>query len=314
VDGFASINRDGRNGTNGGAGGAAVTVSNFADFVAAVGDHQPRIVRVQGTISGDGRAMVDVGSNKSILGIGGTAVLTGFGLNISGWRPEHVEQYDSDWCEVEHAGLFPYTVNVIVRNLIIQNYPDDGINVACWSHHIWLDHNTILPGTDGALDIKRGSDWITVSWNHISGTDKTMLLGHDDSAEPQDTGHLHVSYHHNWLQNTVQRHPRVRFGQAHVYNNYGDNIQNYFIGSSLKSDIYADGNYLDINGYPTQEQGSASGKLTWHSSNVVVRGKEVEVNTGDAFNPASYYSYTLDPAANIPGIVTGGAGAGKIIP
>lgn len=311
--GFASLDRDGRNGTNGGVGGPTVVVTSYAQFVAAVGDHEPRIVQVQGTISGAG-PMVNVGSNKTIIGVGSTAVLDGFGLNISGWWPAQVAQYKSDWCEAKHAGLFPYTRNVIVRNLTIQNYADDGINVACWSHHIWIDHNTILPGADGAIDIKRGADWITVSWNRLVGTDKTMLLGHDDSNAAQDTGRLHVSYHHNWLQNTVQRNPRVRFGQAHVFNNWADGVKNYFIGSSYQSDVYADGNYLNMGGYATQEQGSASGKLTWDASNLIIKAKAVEVNTGTAFDPKSYYSYTLDAAASLPTILGNGAGAGKIAP
>jgi pectate lyase len=313
ANGFASIDRDGRNGTNGGVGGATVVVTTYAQLVEAVSDHNPRIVQVQGTISGAG-PMVDVGSNKTIVGVGSNATLEGFGLNISGWRPEHVTYYKSDWCEAKHAGLFPYTRNVIVRNLTIQNYADDGINVACWSHHVWLDHNTILPGVDGALDIKRGSDWITVSWNKVINTDKTMLLGHDDSNGPQDIGHLHVTYHHNWFQNTVQRHPRVRFGQAHVYNNWADGTKNYFIGSSLQSDIYADANYLNMTGFATQEQGSASGKLTWDASNLIIKAKAPEINTGNAFDPKSYYSYTVDAPANIPTILTNGAGAGKIVP
>jgi len=314
VNGFASIDRDGRNGTNGGVGGPTVVVTTYAQLVAAVADHNPRIVQIQGTISGAG-PMVDVGSNKTIVGVGSNAVLDGFGLNISGWRPEHAAAYKSDWCEAEHAGLFPYTRNVIVRNLTIQNYADDGMNVACWSHHIWLDHNTILKGKDGALDIKRGSDWITVSWNKVIGTDKTMLLGHDDSNGPQDIGHLHVTYHHNWYQDTVQRHPRVRFGQAHVYNNWGQNTKNYFVGAGMQCDIYVEANYLDIIGYYTQEQGDGGhGKVTFTPSNLLIRGKIAEVNTGDAFNPASYYSYTPDTPANLPTILTNGAGAGKIVP
>ena len=41
--------------------------------------------------------------------------------------------------------------------------------------------------------------WVTVSWNKFINTDKTMLLSHDNDAALQDTGKLHVSYHHNWF-------------------------------------------------------------------------------------------------------------------
>ena len=85
--------------TTGGAGGPEQTVTNGADFVAAINSAGARIVRVQGTISISG--MVQVSSNKTILGVGSSAVVTGCGLNISD---------DS---------------NVIIRNMTFQNWNDD---------------------------------------------------------------------------------------------------------------------------------------------------------------------------------------------
>ena len=87
--------------------------------------------------------------------------------------------------------------------------------------NVWVDHNSFTNGYDGAVDIKRGSDFVTVSWNRIFGHDKSMLLGHTDDNASQDVGHLRVTYHHNWFDGSGTRHPRVRFGNpVHVYNNY----------------------------------------------------------------------------------------------
>jgi pectate lyase len=72
--------------------------------------------------------------------------------------------------------------NVIIRNLSITGATDDLINVQLFSHHIWIDHNDFSNGDDGAVDIKRGSDFITVSWNRFHDHDKTLLLGHDDNS------------------------------------------------------------------------------------------------------------------------------------
>ncbi|GAA5163524.1 hypothetical protein GCM10025770_15850 [Viridibacterium curvum] len=41
-------------------------------------------------------------------------------------------------------------------------------------------------------------------------SDKTMLLSHENDAQVQDPGKLHVSYHHNCFNHTHQSHPRVR--------------------------------------------------------------------------------------------------------
>lgn len=48
-----------------------------------------------------------------------------------------------------------------------------------------------------------------------------MLLGHSDDNAEQDTGHLRVTYHHNFFDGSDTRHPRVRFGNpVHVFNAY----------------------------------------------------------------------------------------------
>jgi pectate lyase len=317
--GFAAVNANGLATTTGGAGGPTVVVTTYAELVAAIADHSPRIVKVSGTITNGGTTeMIPVGSNKTIVGVGANATLNGFGLNVSGWREEMVKPLGQKICEVSTEGKFEYTKNVIIRNLNFVNAGDDNINVQCWSHHVWLDHNTFNKPGDGSVDIKRGSDWVTVSWNKFIDTDKTMLLSHDNDAQVQDTGKLHVSYHHNWFNGSRQRMPRVRFGQAHVFNNWCDNptsTNNYMIGVGMSANIYADGNYVNCYGETTQDMGDAGplAKLTWDASNLIVLGKGVRFNTGNAFVPRSFYNYTLDPAANIPTILQQGAGAGVVV-
>jgi hypothetical protein len=53
---------------------------------------------------------------------------------------------------------------------------------------------------------------------------KGNLVG--NSVEPltadRDRGHLNVTFHHNWYFNVDQRMPRMRFGNAHVFNLIAD--------------------------------------------------------------------------------------------
>lgn len=169
--GFASLDAFGRSGTTGGFGGEVVSVSDFASLQAAVNDHLPRIIEISGTIIGDGATkMLRVGSNKTIIGKTSDATLQGFGLNISGFSSAAFDTNDT--CEKEYEGQFTYTQNVIIQNLTFTDNPDDAINVQCWSHHVWIDHNTITRVGDGAIDIKRGADYVTVSWNHIIDVQK----------------------------------------------------------------------------------------------------------------------------------------------
>jgi pectate lyase len=300
-----------------------VQVSTFADFVTAVGDASPRIVQVTGTLKSSGVDMVDIGSNKTIIGVGANATIDGFGLDINGWTPAQVSQFGTDLCNPEYRDQFPRIENVIVRNLTFVNTPDDSINVQCYSHHVWVDHNTFNVSNDGSVDVKRGSDLVTVSFNRFVSTDKTMLLGHSEDNGEQDRGYLRATYHHNWFDNTKTRTPRVRFGYAHVFNNYL-NSTDYFLGLGIEASIYAEGNYVEKAKTITQTFTESTGyHLTWAASNQFDEATISRANDsastrtdwldadGSVAKPTAY-TYTVDTAASIATSVKSSAGVGKI--
>lgn len=278
--GWASQN----GGTTGGAGGSTVTVSSASALTAALKQSGRLIIRVSGTINISG--MNDVTSNKSVLGNSG-ATITGGGIDVDGAN------------------------NVIIRNITFRGWGDDAINVQDASKNVWIDHNTFTSGYDGAVDIKRGSDFATVSWNRVYNHDKTMLLGHSDGNGSQDIGHLRVSYHHNWFDGTTQRHPRVRFGNpVHVYNNYYSGNSGYGVATTCNAGVLVEGNYFENVEEPTHvgEGSSPDGNLVFRNNTLVNSGAP-ETRGSVASIP---YGYTLDSSASVKGIVTGGAGAGKI--
>lgn len=63
--------------------------------------------------------------------------------------------------------------------------------------------------------------------------DKTMLIGADSSHT--DDRCIRVTIHHCFFDGTKQRHPRVRFGKVHLYNNYTRNWGIYAVCASLES-------------------------------------------------------------------------------
>ena len=130
--------------------------------------------------------------------------------------------------------------------------------------HVWVDHCTFddessthqAPRTalgrpmehhDGLLDITRGSDLVTVSWNHFRRHDKTTLVGGSDK-HTEDDGKLRVTFHHNLWEQVKERAPRVRFGRVHLYNNLhvaGDDPAypfGYSIGVGLRSRVVSESN------------------------------------------------------------------------
>jgi pectate lyase len=299
ADGWASVNAWGQNGTTGGAGGPTVTVGNAADFLAAIAASGPRIIRVNGMLTLPG-PMHDVTSDKTIVGVGAGSGLTGGGLNI-GLPIE--DEVTSPPANAVH--------NIIIRNLNLRDWPDDAINVQMFSHHIWIDHNTWTTGSDGGVDIKRGSSYVTVSYNHADGTDKNMLLGHDDDNAAQDVGRLKVTYHHNWFDATQQRNPRARFGdQVHVYNNYYNDTGDYGVASTMNAGVIVEANSFENvdDPYHLAEGDSDGGRLVARDNCLVNSG---EVETGGSV-PAVPYAYTAQPCAQVKAAVIAAAGTGRV--
>ncbi|MCA2214214.1 right-handed parallel beta-helix repeat-containing protein [Wangella sp. NEAU-J3] len=271
-------------GTTGGGNAAATTVTSASALTSAVGATAPAVIRVSGTISCSG--MLRVRSDKTIIGNAG-ATISGCGLNVNGDR------------------------NVIIRNITFRGWNDDAINVQESATNIWVDHNSFTGGKDGAVDIKRGSDFITVSWNRVFGHDKSMLLGHSDDNASQDRGHLRVTYHHNWFDASTQRHPRVRFGNpVHVYNNYYFNNSGYGVASTEGAGVL-----VEANSFENVEDPFHLGEGDSGPGSLVARNNQL-VNSGSGQTGGSVasipYSYTPDAAANVKSVVTANAGAGRI--
>jgi pectate lyase len=279
--GWATVNGT----TTGGAGGPTVTVTSGSQLVSEMQASGARTIQVSGTISISG--MNDVASNKTIIGLGSNATITGGGLDVDG------------------------VSNVIIRNLNFRDWGDDAINVQDASHHVWVDHNSLSNGNDGAIDIKRESDYVTVSWNRIFNHDKSMLLGHSDS-HTADIGHLRVTYHHNWFDGSDGRHPRVRFGNpVHVYNNYYLNNGTYGVASTMDAGVLVEGNYFQGVDEPTHVGYASSDPGSLVERNNVYNNSGTPESTSGGVN-AIPYGYQLDNPNNVPAIVTAGAGAGRI--
>jgi pectate lyase len=298
------------NGTTGGAGGTVVTVTNETDLRKWAGaldanDNHPSdvvitgpyIIQVSGTINLAGR--VDIMPNRTVIGIGENPTITGANLRVRG------------------AGSHP-SYNVIIRNLIIKDSTKDdkdGITIQDTAHHVWVDHCTISNCSDGACDVTHECDYVTISWNKFYNQDKTCLLGHSPSNSA-DIGHLKVTYHHNYFGAT-QRQPRVRFSfLTHVYNNYyvapTDPTNNYGIASTCNAYVLAEGNYFKNMIYPMHSLHYSDDPNGWliERDNIYDNSGEPETNPPTSMpEPSTYYSYTLDNAADVPTIVQYGAGA-----
>ncbi|WP_404331622.1 polysaccharide lyase family 1 protein [Mesobacillus maritimus] len=150
--------------------------------------------------------------------------------------------------------LLRYVGNVEVRNLGVALFPDDGISMDTGNVNVWIHHNDLFYGTaggdadqakgDGSTDLKSGSTYITLSYNHYWDAGKASLVGLNESAE------FFITLHHNWFDHSDSRHPRIRTGTVHVYNNFFDGISKYGVGVTTGSSSFVESNYFRNAKYP----------------------------------------------------------------
>ncbi|SDD76833.1 Pectate lyase [Mucilaginibacter pineti] len=281
--------------TIGGRGGTTVTVSTLAAFKAAVAGSSAKIVYVTGTIKGAGLDPVYVGSNTTIIGKTG-AVLQGMNLYL-------------------------FTVsNIIIQNVTFKNYVTEcGVYVKFQSHHVWIDHCDFSTDRTHGWDywgkdigVAEGSDYVTISWNKFHDTNLSLLIGSVTSdAVAANTGKLHVTLHHNYWYNIGEREPTLVFGSIHMYNNYHLNNDGYSIGARYGGMVRTDNEYFSNCKKPltTNLDGDPVGYFSGISTNVYSNCGANNITTAlSTWVPSYAYSSLLDAAANVPAVVTAGAG------
>ncbi|MGI5483434.1 pectinesterase family protein [Streptomyces lavendofoliae] len=284
--GFASL----AGGTTGGRGGKVVTVRTQADLARYAGAAEPYVIRVAGAIDVEPfGSSVTVASDKTIVGVGTTG-------------------------EIVHGELQlkPGTHNVIIRNLTIRDSyvegdPDgkttdfDGIQMDS-VHHVWIDHNRFTHMGDGLLDVRKDSQYVTVSYNRFDNHNKAFGIGWTDNVTTQ------ITIDHNWFSGTKQRNPSAdNCAYAHLYNNYlsaqvtdGDPVWSYGNWARGRTRMVIENSYYEGVQHPYQADATAE---------LVERGSVLKGTTGRhdewgaAFDPRALYAYRLDPAAAVPALV-----------
>lgn len=298
--GFATQN----GGTTGGQGGTTVTVTNYADLKKHAESASPMIILVQGTITnGTAGGQIRVKANKSILGVGSTAFLSGVGLDISSQN------------------------NVIIRNLkatlVGTSNPStvnggDIISISGTSKNIWIDHcelysedpavQTNKDKYDGLLDIKGQTGFITLSWNYLHDHHKGGLVGSADTDLHDDRK---VTMHHNHYRNVLLRVPMYRGSTGHFFNNY-------IVGAKDATEIRTntcvrvEKNYYESLNYSIYTTSDSPGKTERIDNIEVKRTSRAYPANCVASIPYSYAAVLTSNTADVKTIVPQYAGVGKL--
>ncbi|KFY24932.1 hypothetical protein V493_04935 [Pseudogymnoascus sp. VKM F-4281 (FW-2241)] len=306
LEGYAKENPFGE--TTGGKGGPTTTVTAAAALATAVQGNKPLTVVIKGDFVLPAR--LKVGSNKSLIGYCDGATITGAGVTIAN------------------------ATNVIVQNLYIHDILDNDCITIQSSTRVWIDHNEFSSDLDGGpdkydgqVDIIRGSDYVTVSWNYFHDHWKSSLVGNSDTNSAEDSGHLHVTYHHNHWDNMGTRGNAGRFGHQHLYSNFYNDFHYQAIHSRSNNQVLVEGNVFRGD---TLEALSTYGLVIPHDSPNTSPDGDYEIdgfaNLGakNDFGNAGVnitqvgnftkvpYKYTLTKLKSVEKVVKRGAGLGKI--
>lgn len=310
--GYGSVNAEGQNGTTGGAGGRTVVVKTLAELEAwAAGREKnttPEIIQISGKIASSSSTLITIknGANITVEGVGKTGELENVGLNIRDYK------------------------NVIVRNLTIHEvkYPNDALTLDNVQHG-WVDRCELFSKIgagigvdtyDGLLDIKKGSRWITISWNHLHHHMKCSLIGHTDNESQQaEDGQIRVTYHHNWFHHTDGRNPSLRFGAVHMFNNIFEEISDYGIAVRVGAHAKLENNlYHNVKLPMATDKFPVDGLPMGHiceSGNVLTGStgaKQVSQTGCEWWNATSLpYAYTPDAMAKVEAEVRLHSGLGN---
>ena len=264
--------------TTGGLGGMHCVVHNFADsgegtLRQCANTDQP--VWISFAQSGQVQLQTDIElpSNSTVDGRGHNVVILGAGLSIQGKE------------------------NVLITHLKIREAWDDAIRVKYESKRVWIHRVSLENSVDGLIDITRGATDITVSWCRFQTHRKTMLISGNHEHEVDKN--IRVTVHHNYFNKTYSRHPRVRLGKVHVYNNYFREVGSYAIGCSHLAQCVSERNLFDqvpdpivnqIGGDP--EAGFVKSIGDWVSGNRVAQ----EFFPEQVYDPRDSYNYEADEA------------------
>ncbi|MFG2724628.1 pectinesterase family protein [Streptomyces canus] len=293
ADGFASVNALGQNGTYGGRDGQIVTVKTLADLEKYATASEPYVIVVAATITMDpvGKE-IKVQSNKTIVGSGTSGQIVGGGFFLG-------------------SGVH----NVIIRNLTIRDayqgvwndkeHDFDAIQMD-GAHHVWIDHNDLRHMADGLIDVRKDSTYVTVSWNKLSQDNKAFGIGWTENVVTD------ITIHHNWIRETEQRNPSTdNAAHAHLYNNFLEDVAGTDINSSYGNYSRGATRMVLENSY---FQGFKNPVIKDSTASIVQKGNTFvgtsgrNESGGTAFDPKTYYAYTLDKTADVPALLKSGVG------
>lgn len=226
--GYATVQHD--NGTpyllNGGSLGETVQAGTLQELKNYLEASEPFVVLLNAHIQGDNSDEININSNKTLIGTNENSHIEGIPVNINGSR------------------------NIIIQHVTFSKVIQvDELEINGGAMNIWIDHCNFFTDRehevdyyDGLIDIKNQSRFITISWTKFHDHQKSILISSGDQEVSDSL--IRVTFHHNYFYDCDSRLPSIRFGKAHIFNNYYRNVGSG-INTRMEACVRVEHNYFE---------------------------------------------------------------------
>lgn len=296
----------------------------------------------------------EIGSNKTILGVNSAKIAFG-GLkiyankakreniiirNIIFWDAHGSTEEDTSYNSKSKASVDNLVLECNSKDVVTDS--NGFVKYNNVPTNIWIDHCVFTDGTcsdlernfnhDGSLDMKAGKN-VTVSYCEFTNHDKVTLLAPGDKyVDPEQR---QITFHHNYYHDAVQRMPRSRGCQLHIYNNYYNAIGTsgnggYALGPGIGSQFIVEGNYFGsfqqkiVQYADSSASASAStlSKFYQKDNSKTLTSSDVKFDSAEKVKDWSAhetstapwtitYNYKADSYSDLPSLIPSSAGTDK---
>jgi len=245
---------------------------------------------------------LELGSNKTLVGLGRGALLRGVSLDFGAIQ------------------------NVIVRNLALYDVNRELIEAGdalglSGSQDVWIDHVTTKWISDGFTDVGAGTRGVTLSWMRYDGLTSAACRGqHTRASTITDST---VTFHHCFFDHTETHAPSVvgQVAMVHVFDNLVQDNPSYGVSSGCGAQVLLEGTTFRTVMTPTTRRDCADlppvGRISAPEGSNLYLGDVGKHAGGDGlephdsvFSPPPDYERELEPAAQAWPRVLARAGAG----
>ena len=137
---------------------------------------------------------------------------------------------------------------------------------------------------------------------------KGTLVGHSDKNAAEDTGFLRVTYANNHFYKIASRGPLLRFGTAHIFNNYY-NEQDTGVNTRMGAQALVQSTVFENSGKKMVYTESSSSDGSAVVIDTIFGGQSANTAPKGTLTASSFtYPYTLLGSANVKASVVANAG------